>query len=437
MLTLHIKSLENIFSLDFNSSKLCFTSKVFRFLIIPFLIIACLIALGSVSKLTDFFLGVLLLMGVIILFKQKDTFPEEVKIYLLIAISIALMVIVHAFWGNDLERLFKFQFANLRNMLFLPLLFAVIYHTKLSPQGVWRIIVIAGLYTFIYLIFVIIEKPERSTGLLESAVVLGNTAMMFALLSFVALFAIKGFVWKLLAVVVVVSGIALSLLSGTRTGLTALIVTGIILLWTLYRLDKEKFYYSSLMVLVFLGMSWLFWDSISVYQRVEQGVQSLYLYLEGNSNTSLGARFDMWKIALAGFLEKPIFGWGVKPYEDVFTDYVKQGYVNFVISEAWPARAQPHNDYLLVLFQFGIVGFILIMALFIFPVWFLIKKMFRAEQKGQLELFYLCVTGLVVTEVIMDFMLFNLALMNQIFYVYVITIFLVMSVVFRVDRTKN
>lgn len=47
--------------------------------------------------------------------------------------------------------------------------------------------------------------------------------------------------------------------------------------------------------------------------RMQEGIADLALYQEGDSNTSLGIRFELWKQGIVAFSHKPIFGWGVLP----------------------------------------------------------------------------------------------------------------------------
>ena len=50
-----------------------------------------------------------------------------------------------------------------------------------------------------------------------------------------------------------------------------------------------------------------------IMERINVAQKDIQLYLDkNNGNTSLGARFEMWKSAIAMAKEKPLFGWGIQ-----------------------------------------------------------------------------------------------------------------------------
>ena len=397
-------------------------------LILPLLVVGYLMALGSVSSIENAFASSLLLIGAFYLIKKQFCFSRELKVLLGIGFALFVMVFLQALIGGKIEMLFKFQFANLRNMLILPFILAVIVNLKLSPQSLWRIIVLSGLYTFFYSILVIVERPERGIGLLEEAIVIGNMGIMFSLMSLVAIFAINGRYWKLLASVVFLSGLVLSVLSGTRAGWVALLVTGCILLWVFYGQNRRYFLMTSFGFVLLTVLAVLFWNFLPIEQRILAAVNDLAMYSEGNSNSSIGARLDMWKIGLLAFTENPVFGWGVTPYKETFVAYLNNGIGNFNLVNGHTGYAQPHNDYVLVLYHFGIVGFGLVMSFILYPAFVFIKKMNQAKLKGNSEMVYVSLTGLVAIEVLLDFMMFNLAFMNKLFYVYIIIVLMSLTI---------
>lgn len=403
----------------------------FILMIVPFLIVGYFISMGVTSQLENTFAGLLIVFGIFFLIKNKPLFAKELKILLSIGLALFAMVFLQAWIGNDLNMLFKFQFANLRNMLILPFIVAVILSLNLTMQSVWRVIILSGLYTIVYSVLVVIEQPQRGEGLLSEAIVIGNMAMMIALLSLIAAFGVSGKIWKALAITVFFGGITLSMLSGTRTGLVAFVITGLLLLWSFYGSHKRNFYVTLGLFVLFGLITILFWEHIPVQKRVMVGIHQYQMYIDGNSNTSVGARLDMWKIGLLAFFENPLLGWGTTPFKETFIEYVNNGAVNFVLSEKYSGYAQPHNDYILLLYHFGAVGFLLAMSFILYPAIFFIKQIRKAKRKEDFEVLYFALTGLVATEVLLDFMMFNLAFMNKIFYVYVIVVLMVLAVLLR------
>ena len=57
--------------------------------------------------------------------------------------------------------------------------------------------------------------------------------------------------------------------------------------------------------------------SFFISDRLQQGLHDLELWNKGNPNSSWGIRLELWKFAVTGFLEHPIFGWGAKPFHEM------------------------------------------------------------------------------------------------------------------------
>ena len=324
-------------------------------LISPFILIGYFITLGLTSDLSNTFAGLIILMGIFLLGKQnRSNFPKPYWVMLFLGLMLFLMAVSHVIYSNDFDMFFKFQFDTLKNMLALPFIAAVIVNMKPSFQSVWRIIVLSAVYTLIYSILVIIESPARGQGLLDEPIVIGNLGMMFGLLSLVAILGLNGRYWKLLALVTFLSGFTLSILSGTRAGWTAVVVTGLLFLWVFYSFDRKKFLVSlAAILLVILGVV-VFWNALPIEARIIQASNDIKSYLDGISNTSVGSRLDMWQVGLTAFIDKPIFGWGTIPFRETFVAYTMQGVGHYNLNINPRGFAQPHNDYV---FMLGILHF--------------------------------------------------------------------------------
>lgn len=397
------------------------------FAVVPFLLIAYFMSLGVASASDNLFGTIMLLLGLAVLIQKKGiAAPSSVKVMYYTGMALFAMVVVHAIVGNNIEMLFKFQFENLRNMLILPLIAVLLSVVRFNAQGVWRLIVLAGLYTVVMVGAILIEQPERGTGVLSEAIVVGNLGMLFGLLSLVAVLGLQGKWWKTLALLVFVSGVMLSVLSQTRSGWVAFIIAIFLLMWAFWGIKRKTFFVVLTGVVVFTIGMWVFWDRLPIEGRIMQAVMDIERYFEGNSNSSVGARLDMWKITLHAFTEYPVFGWGVTPFKETFVNYLNQGVGSFNLSAGDDGFAQPHNDYMFLLYHFGLVGLGLALTLLLYPVYVLLKIVKQAKNEQNYERVYLALTGLIAIEALLDFMMFNLALMNKIFYVAVIVVFMVL-----------
>jgi len=94
-------------------------------------------------------------------------------------------------------------------------------------------------------------------------------------------------------------------------------------------------------------------------------------FFEGTAKTRLMA----WEIALKGFMDKPLFGWGAENFEHVFDEHYNKDFVDHSFMETrWN---KVHNYHLEVLVNMGIFTFISYIALYFF--------VFRILWKGSVD----------------------------------------------------
>lgn len=102
-----------------------------------------------------------------------------------------------------------------------------------------------------------------------------------------------------------------------------------------------------------------------IEKRVEQATQEINRYIEYNDgSTSVGARLDMWKSALIGIQEKPVFGWGLQGIKTMREQHHKEG----LISEFAASFDHAHNQYLHDTTARGLFGLIALLAIFLVPL---------------------------------------------------------------------
>ena len=217
---------------------------------------------------------------------------------------------------------------------------------------------------------------NRITTYFVDALSFGSLTLLFSLLSVAAL----NFFWHKLSItnrifvlIAILSGLYLSVMSGSRTGWLALPL--FLLIWIRFfawqQYGKVK---AILGVLLLLGGILLFIPLQPVL------VEKIYLALSEISNyhwnslnpdNSVGMRISFYRMAVFYFLENPLKGWGdlgwmklidspeISQYATAFTrDYAKNGFHNEVFTSA---------------VRSGIWGLISSIALFFVPVVFAIN----------------------------------------------------------------
>jgi O-antigen ligase len=81
-------------------------------------------------------------------------------------------------------------------------------------------------------------------------------------------------------------------------------------------------------------------------------------------NTSVGARFEMWRAAWQMFLSNPLLGVGTGAYQAKTNELIQKGKIAPFVS----SYDHPHDDYLDALSSRGVVGLIMLMAILLIPI---------------------------------------------------------------------
>jgi len=197
----------------------------------------------------------------------------------------------------------------------------------------------------------------------------GNISMTLALLCLCAFFWFRNIGRKGIAAFMLLSflmgGIG-SFLSGTRGGWVLLPIVLLTIFFYFRRTLslKDGLYASTVCALLFcLAML----PQSGVMDRIYTAKADIVHYFDGvDQDTSLGIRLQLWESAYNSFLEKPIFGWG---NNGIRLSQLNQ-YSNGSISEfIYNFNSHAHNQFLDELAKRGIIGFLMLAMLYLYPLW--------------------------------------------------------------------
>lgn len=154
------------------------------------------------------------------------------------------------------------------------------------------------------------------------------------------------------------------MISTGRTGQLAFFVAMAIAIIIHYRLSLKS-------LLLFLVLSSVLaiggYSSISLFKkRIDHGISDIQQLQEGNFNTSWGLRAAFWVVTYDALHKHPFVGSGIGDYrlaaKETFvcnTHHFNQRVIN------WCSDTHFHNQYLMILVQTGLIGFGLMIWLFI------------------------------------------------------------------------
>lgn len=162
------------------------------------------------------------------------------------------------------------------------------------------------------------------------------------------------------------------MLSTARGGWVALPILLIVILY-IYRHSLSKRFFLTffgIIVVASIGISQM--PNNRIMERIDVAQKDIQLYLDNHDgNTSLGARFEMWKSALEMAKEKPLFGWGIQGATEKRKLDTKEKIVTGDIGQFTHA----HNQYLDDLSKRGIVGLLALLAVLFIPLRAFMKKL--------------------------------------------------------------
>jgi O-antigen ligase len=324
---------------------------------------------------------------------------------------------------------FEYPFEVFKFLILVPLVAIAISCLKMTEQQFYKIFILAASYTLLLAIYIVYYQVPRSQGVLESPIILGNLGVLFGVVSLIISFAVKGWTWKALGILFFFSGITLSFLSASRGGWLAIILALLTILSLVQVEGRIKKAHIVIFILSLLTLLlYLFWDFLPIQVRVEQAIQGFKSYLEGDYRSSVGYRFEMWKAGWYGFLDKPWFGWGFTNYNEVFKKYLELGLVR---GNGNLLFGHPHNDFIQILVEFGLVGFIIVMSAFIYPLIFFLKQAF-SYPKHHIQVLYLALIGIIMIEAIFEFMLTNRGVtIIYVFYFYIVMTLSLMKLILQ------
>ncbi|MCG2689906.1 O-antigen ligase family protein [Candidatus Parcubacteria bacterium] len=335
---------------------------------------------------------------VLLAFYFKQYRPKLSRILIVFSLFLAVLIL-STLLGADPSRSFYSKFERMTGLLMWLHLFGLFLalSSTFKKLAQWRKLfyVSLGLASLIVVMFLIVEFGNASylakngkdifTFTRGGGVTLGNSSFLGTYLVFSIFFAVYLFFTqkKLWLKIALASFVALSLLSLYRAGAraaTLAAVGGFFLMFLMYLAFHLKPKYKAISQI----SRFILFASIALYLL---SVFLLFIPFEGNfvrtrfAVAASSSRFVNWEMALKGFFDRPLLGWGLENYDILFTKYFNPClFTQECGGEIWFDRT--HNIVLDVLSQTGALGLFSYLLLFVFVFVVLIKKFFKEKTIG-------------------------------------------------------
>lgn len=402
----------------------------------PLLVLLVLYLISAVSLYKELKLAffMLVLWGLVIWFghRRKLVLASPIKILLTLFFITFLSMTLSILFQGQFEQLFRFEYENFRDLIFLYFIAFLFTYFRLEGQAIFKLIVFSSLYVLVYVILVLFQSPVRGEGLLETPIARGNMGMLIGVMSLITFFGLKQIGWRILALIGFFSGVGLSILSGSRGGWLTLLIVLATLLIVFYRYDRRMFWTLTGIFIIFFTLLSIFWSNLPIQSRMEQAISDVHQYMEGNPRTSVGYRFEMWKAVWLGFIEKPIFGWGFASFDTVFSKFSQEGVVvsGFLFGH-------PHNDYAWLLVEKGLLGFLIVLSVLFYPLFKLFSVLNDGLKCQNHNKVFLSLLGIVLIESILEFSLTDKTIsMSYQFHFYIVFILIIFVSLFQTNQSE-
>jgi O-antigen ligase/Tfp pilus assembly protein PilF len=126
--------------------------------------------------------------------------------------------------------------------------------------------------------------------------------------------------------------------------------------------------------------------SVLVYSRIDSfnTIKMQTITISSFKYGSVGERFQLWKKSIQVFKESPIFGKGLGSWK---IEVLKYGHQGLETENNITFHQRPHNDFIWIAAEQGIVGLLIYMSFVILLLFLLIKLILKTENTNE-KLFY-------------------------------------------------
>lgn len=300
---------------------------------------ACLLFLLGIhfAKYLIFIFSILSIVFVL----DKETFQESVK-------RISIFLSPWLLWLISLLVLSAIHGADGYSYGYNALLIMILVFLSLQPVHLSRNLLIKTIALFLFFMSIAIIIHVLTIGFIDNGVYSVNKNKVAGVVTFLSICCFSSLIFEknifafkeqiVIATSVLTSLLCIVLLEA-RTALLAYFALVLVICL------GKKFKVALLVLLISCIMVALF----SATGRIQQGISDLQNFQDGNNRTSWGIRLELWKFALIGFCDSPLYGWGSKAFDAL----VDNGYV-FGVQNYF--RTHFHNDFFQTLVSGGLIG---------------------------------------------------------------------------------
>jgi O-antigen ligase len=253
----------------------------------------------------------------------------------------------------------------LRFVLAIPALLLLLAYPP-KPSALWGGIAIGAIGAGLYSVWILVMHGEPRPSGTTNPIQYGNISFLLSIFCPAGLAWAqtqrRQAAWTALLVLGAAFGLLASLLTGSRGSWLALPICIVIVLLNHVGSQGKRNLYLGLCGLVALVVVMVAMPNSSMRARSELAVEETEAYVnQGNANTSVGQRLEMWRSGIAMVPGHLVLGWGKQGYLDNKHALIAAGKIAPAIGD----HTHLHNEYLDALVKRGIPGLLVLLALYI------------------------------------------------------------------------
>ncbi|CCK74277.1 O-antigen polymerase family putative protein [Oleispira antarctica RB-8] len=238
---------------------------------------------------------------------RKEIYKAEIQFLILSSLIFISSLISYGVQGDIFTQDFRSHWIYLLAFG----VFSVLIHTKITKNYLYTLVVLSAALVLYNVFFEYFNNGSRGWQTHGKPIFFGNIALTTGLISLVlSSDKSQSLVVRILLLLAAVAGIAGSIWSQTRGGWIFLILFfGVFIFSQIITAQNKKkailLASGSLITLCLIALPF----SQKIESRINHGYSNIENYFSGgNANTSLGLRFEFWRVSIEQFKDNPIIG---------------------------------------------------------------------------------------------------------------------------------
>ena len=343
-------------------------------LLLPFVHFSVVIDPVLVTR--QLYLSVFVLVIVLLLFAQKNLRFLPFKNLLYLALGSYILLSLLSFLGN---RFTSESHYVLSKQLVLFSFFIVTIHALYNKLITINMLIKAcigiGIIAIIGAYYHLVEKTIDGEKIVRRVVLIksffANKNLLASIIFLCFPFFFMGLMLskkiKIIALIGILSAFPMLLLLGTRTVFLALLVFALVILsyYVKNRFGIRKRVIGLASILLLMLVAFLYQNAKVSKVREIKDKNAVEQYISRISNEKTWvSRTKFWDNSIAMWREKPLFGVGLGNWQVAFPKYGLNQFREFSIVNGTETLQRPHNDFLNILCENGILGLLVYIFLF-------------------------------------------------------------------------